>query len=154
MGDMRNGKDVLFGMDRRRFIVSGTGAISAMRVFAAEPACTLVAEQEEGPYYVRSAKLRRLLTEDKTGVRLRFRVRVVNARSAHRCRRRHSTSGIVTPRASIPGSRQWDRASDPGDRVDRRQKDSGRRRTGSNPGAAAGLANGRSMRRDFSAESR
>ena len=77
---MRNG-ETLFGMDRRRFIVSGTAAISAMRVFAAEPACTLVAEQEEGPYYVPAAKLRRVLTEDKSGVPLRLRVRVVNART-------------------------------------------------------------------------
>jgi protocatechuate 3,4-dioxygenase beta subunit len=68
-------------MDRRRFIVSGTAAISAIRAFAAEPACTLVAEQEEGPYYVTAAKLRRVLTEDKSGVPMRLRVRVVNART-------------------------------------------------------------------------
>jgi protocatechuate 3,4-dioxygenase beta subunit len=68
-------------MDRRRFIVSGAAAVSAMRVFAAEPACRLVAEQEEGPYYVPTAKLRRVVTENKTGVPLRLQVRMVNART-------------------------------------------------------------------------
>src|SRR5581483_5089189 len=78
---MRNGKGIVFGMDRRRFIVSGPAAVSAMRVFGAEPACTLVAEQEEGPYYVPAAKLRHMLTETKTGVPLRLRLRVVNVRT-------------------------------------------------------------------------
>jgi hypothetical protein len=38
-----------------------------MRVFAGEPGCTLVAEQEEGPYYVPAAKLRRVLNGKQDG---------------------------------------------------------------------------------------
>ena len=40
-----------------------------------------MAEQEEGPYYVPAAKLRRALTENKIGVPLRLQVQVVNART-------------------------------------------------------------------------
>ena len=78
---MRNGQSVFSVVTRRVFLVSGAAAVSALRALAAEPRCTLVSEQEEGPYYVEAAKLRQVITEDRPGVPLRLQVRVVNAKT-------------------------------------------------------------------------
>lgn len=46
--------------------------------FSATPSCTLVAEQEEGPYYLDLEKIRKNITEGKSGVRLDLHVKVVD----------------------------------------------------------------------------
>jgi protocatechuate 3,4-dioxygenase beta subunit len=46
---------------------------------AATPSCTLTPEQEEGPYYLDLEKIRKDITEDKAGLRLDLRFKVVNA---------------------------------------------------------------------------
>jgi len=43
------------------------------------PSCTLVAEQEVGPYYIDDEKLRRDITEGKPGVPVKLRVALVDA---------------------------------------------------------------------------
>ncbi len=53
----------------------------AGRIFAGTPACTLTAEQEEGPYYIDDETLRRDITEGKPGVPLLLAVALVNSRS-------------------------------------------------------------------------
>jgi protocatechuate 3,4-dioxygenase beta subunit len=53
---------------------AGAGASSAAR-----PSCTLAAELTEGPFYLDLDKLRRDVTEDRRGLRLDLRVKVVNA---------------------------------------------------------------------------
>ena len=45
----------------------------------AAPACTLTAEQEEGPYYLDLEKIRRNITEGEAGLRLDLRVTVVDS---------------------------------------------------------------------------
>jgi protocatechuate 3,4-dioxygenase beta subunit len=47
--------------------------------FSATPSCTLVAEQEEGPYYLDLEKIRKNITEDTSGIRLDLRVKVVDS---------------------------------------------------------------------------
>jgi protocatechuate 3,4-dioxygenase beta subunit len=49
--------------------------------FSATPSCTLVAEQEEGPYYLDLEKIRKNITEGKSGVRLELHVKVVDSSS-------------------------------------------------------------------------
>jgi hypothetical protein len=46
--------------------------------FSATPSCTLVAEQEEGPYYLDLEKIRKNITEGQSGVRLDLHVKVVD----------------------------------------------------------------------------
>jgi protocatechuate 3,4-dioxygenase beta subunit len=67
-------------MNRRTFLVSGTAALSALRAMPSTPACTLTAEQEEGPYYVDYGKMRSDITEGKTGTPLRLRIALLHAK--------------------------------------------------------------------------
>jgi len=46
---------------------------------AATPSCTLVKEQTEGPYYVDLNRIRRNVTEGKSGLRLDLRIKIVSA---------------------------------------------------------------------------
>jgi protocatechuate 3,4-dioxygenase beta subunit len=46
---------------------------------AGEPLCKLTAEQEEGPFYIPGAKLRSDLIEDRSGVPLELKIRLVNS---------------------------------------------------------------------------
>ncbi len=64
---------------RREFIANGVGGVAALRfgggsysrgAMAPEPACLLIEEQEEGPYYVDREILRKDITEGKRGVPL------------------------------------------------------------------------------------
>jgi protocatechuate 3,4-dioxygenase beta subunit len=48
---------------------------------SATPSCTLVAEQEEGPYYLDLDKVRKNITEGKSGVRLDLRIKIVDSTS-------------------------------------------------------------------------
>jgi protocatechuate 3,4-dioxygenase beta subunit len=49
--------------------------------YSATPSCTLVAEQEEGPYYLDLDKVRKNITEGKSGVRLDLRIKIVDSTS-------------------------------------------------------------------------
>jgi protocatechuate 3,4-dioxygenase beta subunit len=79
-------KMTTFPCTRRRFILHtvGTaaalqfGAARALRLNAAEPGCTLIQEQEEGPYYVDREILRKDITEGHGGVPLTLRVAIVD----------------------------------------------------------------------------
>ena len=66
----------------RRGLLLGSAATFLSRSGLADtPSCSLTAEQEEGPYYVDGAKLRRDLTEGKPGVPVKLRVVLVDSRS-------------------------------------------------------------------------
>jgi protocatechuate 3,4-dioxygenase beta subunit len=65
---------------RRQFVVSSAMSLAAFRISSAEPACTLAAEQEEGPYYINTALVRQDIRESKVGVPLQLRVAVVDAK--------------------------------------------------------------------------
>jgi hypothetical protein len=49
--------------------------------YSVTPSCTLVAEQEEGPYYLDLDKVRKNITEGKSGVRLDLRIKIVDSTS-------------------------------------------------------------------------
>src|SRR5450755_3794537 len=68
-------------LSRRGLLIAGGMAFSAVRGFAFEPACSLAAEQEEGPYYVDDEALRRDITEGKPGAPLKLAMRLVDSRS-------------------------------------------------------------------------
>ena len=52
---------------------------SRTRRAAAAPACTLIAEQEEGPFYVHLAAIRSDITEGKPGIPLKLRLTIVDS---------------------------------------------------------------------------
>jgi len=60
--------------------MGGLAAFARLRAMPATPGCTLMAEQEEGPYYLDDQVLRRDITEGKPGLPLRLRVALVDAR--------------------------------------------------------------------------
>lgn len=68
-------------LSRRGFLIAGGAALSGMRAFPSTPACSLTAEQEEGPYYVDDETLRRDITEGKPGVPLQLAIRLVDSRT-------------------------------------------------------------------------
>jgi protocatechuate 3,4-dioxygenase beta subunit len=68
-------------LTRRGFLIAGGMALSALRAFPSDPACTLTSEQEEGPYYVDDETIRRDITEGKPGVPLVLAVRLVDSRT-------------------------------------------------------------------------
>ena len=67
-------------INRRAFLIGGVGIVGALRAMPSNPACTLTAEQEEGPYYVDYGKVRSDITEGKVGVPLHLRVALVHAK--------------------------------------------------------------------------
>src|SRR6202167_4537387 len=66
-------------MTRRGFLVGGAALLASGKAVPSTPSCTLVPEQEEGPYYIDDEKLRRDITEDRPGVPLKLRLAVVDA---------------------------------------------------------------------------
>jgi protocatechuate 3,4-dioxygenase beta subunit len=86
-------RDTDQGVTRRRILqgLAGTGAgLAGARLLgsplAASPAlaaasCTLTAEQEEGPYYLDLEKIRKNITEGKSGLRLDLRITIVDSSS-------------------------------------------------------------------------
>ena len=81
-----------FGYDqsRRLFLLGATGGlawkglaqpVTASPAKTGDPACVLTSELEEGPYYLPLEMVRRDVTERKTGVPLRLRIAVVDAKS-------------------------------------------------------------------------
>jgi protocatechuate 3,4-dioxygenase beta subunit len=80
----RSGHAAARVLSRRGFLLAGvTGslALTAINAFPATPGCTLIGEQEEGPYYVDDETLRRNITEGKPGVPLELAIMLVDARS-------------------------------------------------------------------------
>src|ERR1700683_1656929 len=67
-------------MTRRDLLVGGASLIASRNAMPATPACTLVGEQEVGPYYIDDEKLRRNITEGKPGMPLTLRVALVDAK--------------------------------------------------------------------------
>ncbi len=73
--------DSIFTLSRRGFLVTGAAALSLVRRLPADPTCTLIAEQEQGPFYIADELVRPDITEGKIGVPLKLRVAIVNAKS-------------------------------------------------------------------------
>lgn len=67
-------------LTRRSFLFSGTAAVAWSQTKSPTPGCTLVPEQEEGPYYIDGCTMRRNITEGKPGVPLQLRVVLVDAK--------------------------------------------------------------------------
>jgi len=67
-------------LTRRGFLASGAGALIGSRAMPAAPACTLMAEQEEGPYYLDGPTLRQDLTEGRPGLPVRLRVVLLDSK--------------------------------------------------------------------------
>jgi len=65
---------------RRQFVIGGAAFITAAHLRAATPQCTLMPEQEEGPYYIDGALLRGDIREEKAGVPLKLRIALVDAK--------------------------------------------------------------------------
>ncbi len=85
-------------LSRRRFLTSSVAFATTMELqraawalgFSAQaPVCQLVAEQEEGPYYVREEALRSNVAEDRPGVPLALRISILDSRS---CRPLHGVA--------------------------------------------------------------
>src|SRR5262245_55950128 len=68
-------------LSRRGFLIAGGMALGATQIFSSTPACTMTAEQEEGPYYIDDETLRRDITESKPGAPLLLRIAVVNSKT-------------------------------------------------------------------------
>jgi protocatechuate 3,4-dioxygenase beta subunit len=65
-------------LSRRSFLLGGAAIITRPRILT--PACSLVPEQEEGPYYIDFEKVRQDLTENKPGIPLQLRIALVDAK--------------------------------------------------------------------------
>lgn len=66
-------------LTRRALLIGGAAALGFQPLRASAPVCSLVSEQEEGPFYVDHAAVRRDITEGKPGVPLKLRLAVVDA---------------------------------------------------------------------------
>src|ERR1017187_10175739 len=69
----------MFHLSRRGFLIGSTVALVSANGVPSTPSCTLIAEQEVGPYYIDDEKLRKDITEGKPGVPLKLRVALVDA---------------------------------------------------------------------------
>ncbi len=69
----------MFHLSRRGFLIGGAAALASANAMPTTPSCTLVAEQEIGPYYIDDEKLRRDITESKPGVPIHLRIALVDA---------------------------------------------------------------------------
>ncbi|HLY20530.1 MAG TPA: intradiol ring-cleavage dioxygenase [Bryobacteraceae bacterium] len=67
-------------LTRRGLITGGAAVLACSRAMPSTPACTLAAEQESGPYYLRYENLRSDITEGRPGVPLKLRIALVDAR--------------------------------------------------------------------------
>jgi protocatechuate 3,4-dioxygenase beta subunit len=67
-------------MTRRGLLAGGAAFIVSRHAMPATPSCTLVSEQEVGPYYIDDEKLRRNITEGKPGTPLALRVALMDAK--------------------------------------------------------------------------
>ncbi len=88
---MKTQREFTYDRSRRLFLLAGIGGAAAWKGLAqelsaspskvADPACVLTGEIEEGPYYLDYELMRRNITEDKTGVPMRLRIAVVDAKT-------------------------------------------------------------------------
>jgi protocatechuate 3,4-dioxygenase beta subunit len=76
---MRSDRSACYTLSRRGFLIGSAGALVSAKGMPSTPSCTLLAEQEEGPYYIDDAKLRRNITEGKPGLPVKLRVALVDA---------------------------------------------------------------------------
>jgi protocatechuate 3,4-dioxygenase beta subunit len=67
-------------LTRSGLITGGAAAVFCSRGLPSTPACTLNAEQESSPYYIRYENIKRDITEGKPGVPLKLRVALVDAK--------------------------------------------------------------------------
>jgi len=71
-------------ISRRRFVSSGLvagGAMTLARGMAESAPCLLIAEQEQGPFYVDGMLVRRQIAEDRKGIPLRLRLVLMDSRT-------------------------------------------------------------------------
>jgi len=68
-----------FVMGRRGFLVGAAALISSPRFLNAADPCTLIPEQEEGPYYIDYDNVRRDITEGRPGLPVQLRVVLLDA---------------------------------------------------------------------------
>ena len=66
-------------LSRRTFLLAGITTLAWGQTKT--PACSLTAEQEEGPYYIDDRIVRREITEGKPGIPLELRIALLDARS-------------------------------------------------------------------------
>src|SRR5580692_5345660 len=78
LGNMARDSSV-FHLSRRGFLTGGAVALASASGMPSTPSCTLIAEQEVGPYYIDDEKLRQDITEGKPGVPVKLRVALVDA---------------------------------------------------------------------------
>ncbi|MEN3281259.1 MAG: hypothetical protein V7607_2399 [Solirubrobacteraceae bacterium] len=78
-------RGALRGLGRAGLGLAGLGLFGPKdfedEAFSATPSCTLVAEQEEGPYYLDLDKVRKNITEGRDGIRLDLRIKIVDSTS-------------------------------------------------------------------------
>lgn len=67
-------------LTRRGLLLGGAAFIASHKLVSATPTCSLVSEQEEGPYYIDDEALRRDITEGRPGLPLKLRVALVDAK--------------------------------------------------------------------------
>jgi protocatechuate 3,4-dioxygenase beta subunit len=70
----------MMNVNRRVFLTGGAAVLAARNATPSTPSCTLIGEQEVGPYYIEYEKVRRDVTEGKPGVPLKLRVALVDAK--------------------------------------------------------------------------
>jgi protocatechuate 3,4-dioxygenase beta subunit len=68
-------------LTRRGFLLASAGAVVSRSGISSTPACTLISEQEEGPYYIDDEKLRADITEGRPGLPVKLRIALVNSRT-------------------------------------------------------------------------
>jgi protocatechuate 3,4-dioxygenase beta subunit len=84
-GSTRRG--LLRGMGATGLGLAGTGLLGTVLgedagdAVAATPACTLTAEQEEGPFYVALERMRKNITQGRAGLRMDLKIQVVNSQT-------------------------------------------------------------------------
>src|ERR1700733_15050720 len=69
----------MYHLSRRGFLLAGTAALTCAPM-PGTPSCTLVAEQEVGPYYIDDRKVRRDIAEGKPGRPLKLRVALMDSK--------------------------------------------------------------------------
>ncbi len=67
-------------MFTRRALLISAATIPVLRGQISTPSCVLTPEQEEGPYYIDGAVVRKDLTEGKPGIPMTLRIALVDAR--------------------------------------------------------------------------
>src|ERR1700712_3408746 len=68
-------------LSRRRFLSTAVAAAALPLKSVAETTCTLIPEQEQGPFYLADELIRSRIAEDRTGVPLRLKLILMDSRT-------------------------------------------------------------------------